>query len=192
MLLLAGLGNPGSQYAGNRHNIGFMAVNAIAAQHGFAPWRHQHHGLATKGRIGGQPTLLLKPMTFMNRSGIAVSDAARFYKIPPQDVVVFHDEIDLEPGKIRTKTGGGTAGHNGLKSIGAHFGPDFRRVRIGVGHPGDKSRVHGHVLRDFGPGDEDWLEPLMDAIAQAAPHLVRGDDAGFSNQVALLRSGQGA
>jgi PTH1 family peptidyl-tRNA hydrolase len=192
LLLLAGLGNPGEEYAGNRHNIGFMAVNAIATRHRFALWRHQHHGLATKGRLHDCPALLLKPMTFMNRSGIAVSEAARFYKILPQDVIVFHDEIDLDPGVIRVKTGGGMAGHNGLKSIGEHIGPDFRRVRIGVGHPGEKSRVHGHVLRDFGKDDHDWLEPLLDAIAQAAPHLVDGDDAGFSNQVALLRSNQGA
>ena len=188
MLLFAGLGNPGSQYAGNRHNIGFMAINAIAGRYGFAPWRRQHHGLASKGRIGGERVLLLKPMTYMNRSGIAVGDAARFYKIPPPDVVVFHDEIDLDAGKIRTKTGGGAAGHNGIKSIGAHFGPGFRRVRIGVGHPGDRDKVHGHVLRDFSAQDRDWVAPLVDAIAEAAPHLTVGDDGAFTNQVALLRA----
>ena len=141
--------------------------------------------------MDGHQVLLLKPMTFMNRSGISVGDAAHFYKIPPGDVVVFHDEIDLEAAKIRTKSGGGTAGHNGLKSIGAHYGSEFRRVRIGVGHPGDPEKVHGHVLRDFSRDDRDWVEPLIDAIAQAAPHLATGDDAGFTNAVALTR-GTGA
>ena len=187
MLLFAGLGNPGAEYAGNRHNIGFMAVDAITKLFGFAPWRKQHHGLATKGRIDGATVLLLKPMTFMNRSGIAVGDAAHFYKIPPSDVVVFHDEIDLEAARIRTKSGGGTAGHNGLKSIGAHYGSGFRRVRIGVGHPGDPEKVHGHVLRDFGADDREWVAPLVDAIARSAPHLAAGDDAGFTNAVALIR-----
>lgn len=185
MLLFVGLGNPGNQYAGNRHNIGFMAVNAIAGRHGFSAWRRKHHGLVAKGRIAGHHVLALKPMTFMNKSGVAVAEAARFYKIPPAGVVVIHDEIDLEPGKVRTKQGGGTAGHNGLKSIAAHFGPGFRRVRIGVGHPGEAARVHGHVLRDFGAGDAEWVEPLIDAIANAAPFLVAGDDAGFTNQIAL-------
>ncbi|MBT4711310.1 MAG: aminoacyl-tRNA hydrolase [Alphaproteobacteria bacterium] len=189
MLLFAGLGNPGAEYAGNRHNIGFMVVDAIARRHGFAPWRKQHHGLATKGPMDGHQVMLLKPMTFMNRSGISVGDAAHFYKIPPQDVVVFHDEIDLEAAKIRTKTGGGTAGHNGLKSIGAHFGSDFRRVRIGVGHPGHREKVHGHVLRDFSKDDLEWVDPLIDAIAEAAPHLAAGDDAGFTNAIALTRGG---
>ena len=190
MLLFAGLGNPGSEYAGNRHNIGFMAVDAIARQFSFAPWRKQHHGLVTKGRMDGHQVLLLKPMTFMNRSGISVGDAAHFYKIPPRDVIVFHDEIDLTAAKTRTKSGGGTAGHNGLKSIGAHFGSDFRRVRIGVGHPGDREKVHGHVLRDFSADDREWVEPLIDAIAQAAPYLAAGDDAGFTNAIALTRKGE--
>ena len=191
MLLFAGLGNPGSEYAGNRHNIGFIALDAIAHQFGFPPWRKQHHGLVTKGRMDAHQVFLLKPMTFMNRSGISVGDAAHFYKIPPQDVVVFHDEIDLEAGKIRTKTGGGTAGHNGLKSIGAHYSSDFRRVRIGIGHPGDREKVHDHVLRDFSWNDREWVEPLVHAIAQAASHLAAGDAAGFTNAIALTR-GNGA
>lgn len=190
MLLFAGLGNPGSEYAGNRHNIGFMAVDAIAHRYGFAPWRKQHHGLATKGTLADHKIILLKPMTFMNRSGVSVSDAAHFYKIAPQKVTIFHDEIDLEAAKIRTKKGGGTAGHNGLKSIGAHFGSDFRRVRIGVGHPGDREKVQDHVLHDFSSEDREWVEPLIDAIAKAATHLVVDDDAGFTNAMALTHMGK--
>ena len=185
MKLLVGLGNPGAQYTRNRHNVGFMAVEAIAAAHGFGPWRAKFHGLVAEGRIGAEKALLLKPATFMNLSGDSVLAAMAFYKLAPADVTVFHDEIDLEAGKLRLKTGGGLAGHNGLRSIDAHIGPGFRRVRIGIGHPGEKHLVTNHVLGDFAKSDADWLEPLLAAIAEAAPLLVAGDGARFLNAVAL-------
>ena len=186
MLLLVGLGNPGSDYAGNRHNVGFMAVDAIHRHYSFAPYRSKFEGEASDGSLNGDKVLLLKPSTFMNESGRAVAQAARFYKIDPTDIVVFHDELDLEPGKIRLKKGGGLAGHNGLKSIAAHVGQDFRRVRIGIGHPGHKDRVTGHVLKDFSKAEKDWLAQLMDAMAQAAPALTSGDDSGFATKVSLI------
>lgn len=185
MLLVVGLGNPGVGYARNRHNIGFMAVDAIAARHRFAPFRRRFHGEAAEGGAGGRKVLILKPMTYMNESGRAVAAAAGFYKIPPGDVLVFHDELDLAAGKVRCKTGGGHAGHNGLRSLHAHIGADYRRVRLGIGHPGDKDRVIGHVLKDFAKADDAWLQPLLDAIAEFFPLLADGDDAAFMSKVAL-------
>lgn len=184
MKLFVGLGNPGQQYAGNRHNIGYMAVGAIAAAHGFPAWRARFQGLTSEGRLGPEKVLLLKPGTYMNLSGDSVGAAARFYKLAPADIVVFHDELDLAPGRVRVKVGGGTAGHNGLRSIAAHLGPDFVRVRLGIGHPGDKRLVTPHVLGNFAKADQDWLAPLLDAIAAAAPDLAAGDTAGFTNRVA--------
>jgi PTH1 family peptidyl-tRNA hydrolase len=186
MLLLVGLGNPGPDRAGNRHNIGFMAADAIHRAHGFAPWRSRFEGHVAEGLLAGEKTLLLKPMTYMNDSGRSVSKAAGFYKLQPGDIVVLHDELDLVPGKVRVKRGGGTAGHNGLRDIDAAMGPDFRRVRLGIGHPGHKDAVLTYVLKDFAKADRDWLEPLIDAVADAAPYLARGDDAGFATRVALL------
>lgn len=183
--LLVGLGNPGPSYARQRHNIGFMAVDAIAWRHRLPPWRRKFQGEITEAAFGGTRTLLLKPMTFMNLSGQSVGEAMRFFKIPRADIVVLHDELDLVPGKVRVKQGGGVAGHNGLKSLAAHLGsPDFKRVRLGIGHPGHKDRVIGHVLGDFHKSDADWLEPLLDGLAESAPLLARGDDAGFMNRVA--------
>jgi PTH1 family peptidyl-tRNA hydrolase len=185
MKVFAGLGNPGAKYARNRHNIGFMAVDAIAAAHGFGPWRARFKGQTAEGRLGAEKVLLLKPETYMNLSGEAVQAALAFYKLTPADLVVFHDELDLAPGKVRVKSGGGHAGHNGLRSIDAHLGPDFVRVRLGIGHPGDKARVTGHVLGDFGRDDEGWLDDLMRGIADGAPALAEGDAARFLNAVAL-------
>lgn len=187
MLLLAGLGNPGPEYARHRHNVGFMAADAIADAHGFGPARRKFRGLLREGTLGGEKCLILKPLTYMNDSGESVADAMRFHKLEPADVTVVHDEIDLAPGKLRVKRGGGTAGHNGLRSVGAHIGPDFRRVRIGVGHPGRKELVHRWVLNDFAKADADWLAPLIEAIADAAPLLAQGDDSGFATRVALLQ-----
>jgi peptidyl-tRNA hydrolase, PTH1 family len=185
-LLVAGLGNPGVEYARHRHNAGFMAADVIADRYRFAPWRARFHGLIAEGALGGRKTFLLKPMTYMNDSGIAVGAAARFYKLPVSAVVVIHDEIDLAAAKLKVKAGGGDAGNNGLRSITASLGPDYRRVRIGVGHPGEKGRVHGHVLSNFAKADEDWLVPMLDAIAEAAPYLAGDDDAGFMNKVAVM------
>lgn len=185
MILLVGLGNPGSRYAHNRHNIGFMAVDAIWHRHRFAPWRGRFQGAAAEGRLGEVHSLLLKPETYMNESGLSVAAAARFYRLEPDAVVVFHDELDLAPGKLRTKLGGGVAGHKGLRSIAAHIGPEFRRVRLGIGHPGDKDLVHDYVLHDFAKSDRDWLEPLLGAIAEHAPLLAAGQDASFMNKVHL-------
>lgn len=185
MKLIAGLGNPGAKYAGHRHNIGFMAVDRIAEDHGFAPWRSRFQGVAAEGRLGQDKVLLLKPATFMNLSGQSVGEAMRFFKLSPSDVIVFHDEIDLAPGKCRVKWGGGHAGHNGLRSIHQHIGPDYGRVRLGVGHPGDKARVPGYVLHDFAKADQDWLEPLLQGISDGAPLLADGEDAKFLNAVAL-------
>ena len=187
MLLLAGLGNPGSGYERHRHNVGFMAVDAIAGEHGFSPERRKFRGLLRDGLLGGEKCLILKPQTYMNDSGESVGEAMRFHKIEPRDLVVFHDELDLAPGKLRVKSGGGTAGHNGLRSIDAHIGPEFRRVRIGVGHPGHREAVLRWVLSDFAKAEREWLAILLDAIAEAAPLLARGDDAGFATKVALLQ-----
>jgi PTH1 family peptidyl-tRNA hydrolase len=191
MLLFAGLGNPGPQHVGNRHNIGFMVVQAIAKRHGFAPWRRRFQGVATEGSIGSERVLLLLPGTYMNESGRAVGEAARFYKLELPDIVVFHDEIDLAPGKLRVKTGGGIAGHNGLRSITAHVGNDYRRVRIGVGHPGDKNLVQHFVLSDFAKSERDWVTALIDVIADNAGLLAAGQDASFQNKVHLTMRAQG-
>ncbi len=186
MYLLVGLGNPGSDYAGNRHNIGFMAVDDIHRHYSFQPFRSKFQGEVADGMIGGEKVLLLKPTTYMNESGRSVAEAARFYKIESEHVIVLHDELDLAPGKIRVKKGGGLAGHNGLKSIAAHIGPDFHRVRIGIGHPGEKGRVTGHVLKDFSKSDQDWVGPLLDAMTLSADKLIKGDDAGFATNVSLI------
>lgn len=184
-LLIVGLGNPGPAYAGNRHNIGFKAVDAIAARHRFAAYRAKFQSHLADGALAGRPVLLLKPMTFMNVSGQAVVAAASFYKIPPEDIVVFHDEIDLAAGKVRVKTGGGHAGHNGLRSLHAHIGSDYRRVRLGVGRPQSRGEVVDHVLDNFAKADKVWLEPLLEAIAEHVPLLAGGDGAGFMSKVAL-------
>ncbi len=187
MLLLVGLGNPGNKYADNRHNIGFMAVDEIVRRHDFAVARKRFQGLLCEGKLGGQKVLALKPQTFMNESGRSVGEAARFYKLSPDQIVVIHDELDLAPGKLRVKRGGGLAGHNGLRSLAAHIGKDFRRIRLGVGHPGDKGKVLSHVLRDFAKADDAWLDPLLAAMVQAAPLLVRDDsDSAFASKVALI------
>ena len=191
MLLLVGLGNPGSQYAGNRHNIGFMALDAIAKRNGIGPWRRRFQGVSAEGPLGGQRALLLLPGTYMNESGRAVAEAAHFYKLGLSEIVVFHDEIDLAPGKVRVKTGGGIAGHNGLRSISAHIGNDYRRVRIGVGHPGVKSLVEAYVLSDFGKNERPWVEALCAVIADNAELLAKGQDASFQNRVHLGMQAKG-
>jgi peptidyl-tRNA hydrolase, PTH1 family len=191
MLLFVGLGNPGERYVGNRHNIGFMAVQAIAKRHGIAPWRRRFQGVAVEGALGTEKVLLLLPGTYMNESGRAVAEAVHFYKLGLSDIVVFHDELDLPPGKLRVKTGGGNAGHNGLRSISAHIGNDYRRVRLGVGHPGVKELVHGHVLGDFSKAEREWVEALCGVIADNADLLARGEDASFQNKVHLAMQAQG-
>ena len=185
-LLIAGLGNPGSQYARNRHNAGFIVVDELHAHHKFGPWKAKFDGLLSEGTLAGRKTYLLKPQTFMNLSGDSVAPALRFYKLPLEALVVVHDEIDLAAGKLKVKTGGGDAGQNGLRSITAALGPDYRRVRLGIGHPGDKDRVTGHVLQNFSADEIAWLKPLVMAIVEAAPLLARDDDAGFMSKVALL------
>lgn len=186
MLLWVGLGNPGSEHAKQRHNIGFMALDAIARRHGFAPWRSKFKGEVSDGSIGGQRLLLLKPMTYMNLSGEAVQAACAFHKITPPDIWAWHDELDLAPGKMRVKKGGGTAGHNGLRDMQRALAtPDFGRVRLGIGHPGHKDRVTGHVLGHFAKV-ETWVEPLLDAVADAAPLLAEGQHEAFMTRVALL------
>ena len=185
MQLFVGLGNPGASYAGNRHNIGFMAVDRIASDHGFGPWRGKFQGSLAEGRLGSERVILLKPETFMNRSGQSVGEAMRFFKLEPADVTVFHDELDLAPGKLRVKQGGGHAGHNGLRSIHSVIGPDYARVRLGIGHPGHKDAVSGYVLHDFAKADADWLEDLLRGIGDGAPSLAEGDPARFMNAVAL-------
>ena len=196
MKLFVGLGNPGRDYAGHRHNIGFMALDAIAADHGLGPWKQKFQGEAAEGRLGSEKVLLLKPGTYMNRSGQAVGDALRFYKLEPADVIVFHDELDLAPGKLKVKDGGGHAGHNGLRSIHGHIGEAYRRVRLGIGHPGHKDLVSHYVLHDFAKADQDWLDDMMRGIADGAPALAEGDKAAFMNKVALRlnppRSGGGS
>ena len=185
-LLIAGLGNPGDSYARHRHNVGFMVLDVIHESYDFSPWRRRFEGAAAEGTLAGRNIQLLKPMTFMNDSGRSVGAAARFFKLAPWAVVVVHDEIDLAAGKLKVKAGGGDAGHNGLRSITATLGPSYRRIRIGVGHPGEKDRVHGHVLQNFSKADEDWLVPLLSAIAEAAPCLAQNDMIGFMNKVALI------
>jgi|TARA_R110002072_G_scaffold517_31_gene3261 PTH1 family peptidyl-tRNA hydrolase len=180
MLLLVGLGNPGPRYAKNRHNIGFMALDAIAQRHGFLPWRKRFQGELAEGSIAGRKVIALKPLTYMNESGRSVGAAAHFYKIPPADILVFHDELDLAPGKVKIKLGGGAAGHNGLRSLDAHLGPDFKRIRLGIGHPGVKDRVHGHVLGDFSKADHDWLESLLAALASETADLLDNSPQGDS------------
>lgn len=184
MKILVGLGNPGEKYEQNRHNVGFMAIDAIAQRHNAAPWRKRFQGYAAETEIGGSKCLLLKPATYMNESGRAASEALRFYKLAAADVIVLHDELDLEPGKVRVKAGGGSAGHNGLKSLTAHIGNDYRRVRIGIGHPGNREAVVHYVLHDFSREDREWLGALLSAMADAAPHLVAGEDARFLNEIA--------
>ena len=185
-LLVAGLGNPGSQYAKNRHNAGFIVVDELHAQYKFGPWKAKFDGLLSEGTLGGRKTYLLKPQTYMNLSGDSIGPALRFFKLPLEALVVIHDEIDLAAGKLKVKTGGGDAGQNGLRSITASLGPDYRRVRLGIGHPGEKSQVTGHVLQNFSKNDVDWLKPLVDAMVEAAPLLAKDDDAGFMSKVALL------
>jgi PTH1 family peptidyl-tRNA hydrolase len=192
MFLLVGLGNPGARHAGDRHNIGFMVVDAIARRHGFPPWRRRFQGVAAEGSLGGTKALLLLPGTFMNESGRAVGEAAGFYKIGLDDIAVVHDELDLAPGKLRIKRGGGVAGHNGLRSISAHVGNDYKRVRIGIGHPGDKNMVHSYVLSSFAKTERaGWVETLIDAVAEHAPLLARGDDASLQNKVHLALAAKG-
>ena len=185
MKLFVGLGNPGAAYAGNRHNIGFMAVDRIATDHGFGPWKKAFKGLAAEGRLGDTRVLLLKPETFMNLSGQSVQAAMAFHKILPADVVVFHDELDLAPGKLRTKMAGGHAGHNGLRSIHGHIGDAYGRVRLGIGHPGHKDAVADYVLHDFAKADADWLEDLLQGLSDGASLLAAGEDAKFLTKVAL-------
>ena len=191
MLLFVGLGNPGAKHAGNRHNIGFMVVDAIAKRHGFPPWRRRFQGVATEGTIGQEKVLLLLPGTYMNESGRAVAEAQHFYKLPVGDIAVFHDEIELPPAKLRVKIGGGIAGHNGLRSISAHVGNDYKRVRIGVGHPGVKELVHPHVLSDFAVSERPWVAALTDVIAANAELLAAGRDASFQNKVHLAMAAKG-
>ena len=191
MLLFVGLGNPGARYAGNRHNIGFMVVDAIAKRHGITPWRRRFQGVAADGPIGSERVQLLLPGTFMNDSGRAVAEAAHFYKLGISEIVVFHDELDLPPAKVRVKVGGGVAGHNGLRSVSAHIGNEYKRVRIGIGHPGDKDLVQPYVLSDFARTDRPWVEALCGIIADNAELLARGQDASFQNKVHLAMVAKG-
>jgi PTH1 family peptidyl-tRNA hydrolase len=186
-LLIAGLGNPGPQYAKNRHNAGFIVADELAAHYRFGPWKAKFDGLLSEGLLGGRKTYLLKPQTYMNDSGVSVGAALRFFKLPLSALVVIHDEIDLAAGKLKVKCGGGDAGQNGLRSITATLGPDYRRVRLGIGHPGDKARVTAHVLQNFSKEDITWLRPLVGAVVEAAPLLAKDDDAGFMTKVALLK-----
>ncbi|MBX3598155.1 MAG: aminoacyl-tRNA hydrolase [Rhizobiaceae bacterium] len=189
MLIFAGLGNPGAKYENNRHNVGFMAVDAIARRHSFSPWQKKFQGEIAEGRLGGEKILLLKPTTFMNLSGQSVGEAMRFYKLDPSAITVFYDEIDLAAGKVRIKTGGGAGGHNGIRSIDQHIGNNYRRVRIGVGHPGAKELVHNHVLGDFSKTDGQWLEPLLGAVGESAEMIARGEENAFMNKVSLAVGG---
>lgn len=186
MILLVGLGNPGPEYEHNRHNIGFLAVDEIARRHRFPPFRQKFQGDITEGTIAGERVLILKPRTYMNESGRSVAAAAQFYKVGPADIIVLHDELDIPPARLKVKTGGGHAGHNGLRSIDAHMGPEFHRVRLGIGHPGSKDLVHNWVLGNFAKADGDWLRDLFDGIAQSADKLVQKDFPGFMNGVALI------
>jgi PTH1 family peptidyl-tRNA hydrolase len=191
MLLFVGLGNPGSRYMGNRHNIGFMALEEIARVHKAAPWRRRFQGAVTEATIGSEKVLLLLPETFMNESGRAVQEAAQFYKIPLKDIIVFHDELDLPPAKMRVKLGGGNAGHNGLRSITAQCGNEYRRVRLGIGHPGHKDAVHGFVLSDFTKADREWVSDLCRTLADHAALLASGQDATFQSKVHLAMESKG-
>ena len=188
MKLIVGLGNPGAKYARNRHNIGFMALDRIADDHGFAAWKGKFQGSVSEGRFGSDRAVLLKPETFMNNSGQSVQAAMKFYKIDPVDVIVFHDELDLAPGRVKCKTGGGHAGHNGLRSIHAHIGAEYDRVRMGIGHPGNKDAVSPYVLGDFAKVDREWLEPFIEAVARHVDSLAKGEDAVFMNKVSLSTS----
>jgi PTH1 family peptidyl-tRNA hydrolase len=185
MLLIVGLGNPGRRYAGNRHNIGFLAADEIHRSQSFSVWRARFQGEISEGRLDGEKTVLLKPATFMNESGRSVGEAMRFFKLSPADLVVIYDELDLPPGKVRMKTGGGAGGHKGIKSITAHIGPDFRRMRLGIGHPGRKDLVNSYVLHDFAKSDHDWLDAVLTTVAGSAPHLAAGEDSTFMNKVHL-------
>jgi peptidyl-tRNA hydrolase, PTH1 family len=186
MFLFVGLGNPGAKYAGNRHNIGFMAVDAMVRRHSFSAWRKKFQAEVCDGVVGGAKVLLMKPQTYMNESGRAVGEAARFHDVPLDKIYVFYDELDLEPGKVRVKTGGGAAGHNGIRSIAAHVGADFKRVRIGIGHPGVKELVHAHVLSDFAKADGVWIAPLLDGMADCADLLTAQQDEKYQSKVALV------
>jgi peptidyl-tRNA hydrolase, PTH1 family len=190
MRIIAGLGNPGKKYENNRHNVGFMAADAIHRRHSFSPWTKKHGALVADGRTGGEKVLLVKPQGYMNLSGQAVGEAMRFHKLSPDELIVLYDELDLAPGKLRVKTGGGAGGHNGIKSIDAHCGKDYRRVRIGIGHPGVKHLVTNHVLGDFAKVDAEWLDPLLEAIADNTDLLAAGDDAAFMSKVALATQGK--
>jgi PTH1 family peptidyl-tRNA hydrolase len=185
MQIFAGLGNPGARYAGHRHNVGFMAVDRIATDHGFGPWRSKFQAEIAEARLGGDKVLLMKPQTYMNLSGQAVGEAMRFYKLEPGVVTVLHDELDLAPGRVRVKRGGGLAGHNGLRSLGQHLGDGFRRVRIGIGHPGHKDLVSSYVLHDFAAADREWPDDVLRGISDGAPYLAEGDDGRFMNAVSL-------
>lgn len=191
MRLFVGLGNPGAKYASNRHNIGFLAVDEIARRHGFAPWRRRFQGETSEGVVDREKVVLLKPTTFMNESGRAVQEAANFFKLAPADITVFQDELELPPAKVRVKIGGGIAGHNGLRSISAHIGNEYRRVRLGIGHPGVKELVHSHVLSDFAKSDRAWVEALCQAVADNACLLAAGQDASFANKVHLTMQAKG-
>ncbi|HKA77690.1 MAG TPA: aminoacyl-tRNA hydrolase [Pseudolabrys sp.] len=191
MLLFVGLGNPGQRYVGNRHNIGFMAVQAIARRHNISPWRRRFQGVAVEGNIASERVLLLLPGTFMNESGRSVAEAANFYKLEPGNVVVFHDEVELPPGKVRLKLGGGNAGHNGLRSISDHIGNDYHRVRFGVGHPGDKNLMEQYVLQDFAKNEWPWVEVLCDIVADNVALLIEGKDSTFQNKVHLAMAAKG-
>ena len=186
MLLIAGLGNPGPKYAHNRHNIGFMAADLMARRHNFSPWQKKFSAEICEGMLNGEKAVLLKPQTFMNNSGQAVGEALRFFKLEPSSLVVVYDELDLIPGKLRVKTGGGSGGHNGIRSIDQHCGQNYRRVRLGIGHPGSKEQVHNWVLGDFAKSDKVWLEEFLDAIAEAAPLLASKEETAFATKVALL------
>ena len=191
MLLFAGLGNPGANHAGHRHNVGFMAADAIHRRHSFTPWTKKFQALLAEGRIGGEKVLLVKPQSFMNLSGQSIGEALRFFRLEPAALTVFYDELDLAPGKVRVKTGGGAGGHNGIRSIDGHVGRDYRRVRIGIGHPGVKELVHPYVLSDFPKSERAWVETLIDVIADNAELLVRGEDASFQNKVHLVMAAKG-
>ena len=184
MFLVVGLGNPGQAYTDNRHNIGFMAADEIVRRHGFSPWRVKFQGELSDGMVDGQKVIALKPMTYMNESGRSILAAASFYKVRPEDIIVFHDEIDLAPGKLRVKRGGGHAGHNGLRSIHAHLGANYARVRMGVGHPGEKDQVKNYVLRDFAKADDAWLDPMLDGCAEYLSLVLDGDDPSYMSKVA--------
>ncbi|MBT6036790.1 MAG: aminoacyl-tRNA hydrolase [Kordiimonadaceae bacterium] len=186
MLLFVGLGNPGKKYDNNRHNIGFMAVDEIILRHDFSEPKIKFQGALYEGRLDSEKVLILKPLTFMNKSGISVSEVARFYKISSDNIFVFYDELDLDAGKVKFKTGGGNAGHNGLRSLDQYINKDYHRIRLGIGHPGDKSRVTGHVLGDFSKQDEKWLDLLLDTVGRAAEKLVSGNGVDFLNEIGLI------